>query len=70
MEIGITIKSKETSSKLASYEITGYPLYKLHWLLFVSVHTNLQDLIPTLALVVFIAYNYAAQVGIKSCRFV
>ena len=53
-----------------SYEITGYPLYKLHWLLFVSVHTNLQDLIPTLALVVCAAHNYAAKVGIKSCRFV
>ena len=48
-EVGITIKSKETSRKLANYEITGYPLYKLHWLPFVSVHTNLQDLIPTLA---------------------
>ena len=44
-EVGVTIKSKETSSKLASYEITDDPLYKLHWLLFVSVHTNLQDLI-------------------------
>ena len=30
---------------------------------------NLQDLIPTLALVVCVAYNYAAKVGIKSCRF-
>ena len=60
----------ETSSKLASYEITGYPLYKLHWLLFASVHTNLQDLIPTLALVACTAHNYAAKVGIKSCRFV
>ena len=39
-------------------------------LLFVSVHTNLQDLIPTLALVVYVAYNYAAKVGIKSFRFV
>ena len=29
----------------------------MHWLLFVSVHTNLQDLIPTLALVVCVAYN-------------
>ena len=46
------------------------PLYNLHWLLFVSVHANLQDLIPTLALVVCVAYNYAAKVGIKSCRFV
>ena len=36
-------------SQLSSYEMTGYPLYKLHWLLFVSGHTNLQDLIPTLA---------------------
>ena len=45
-------------------------LYKLHWLLFVSVHTDLQDLIPTLVLVVCAAYNYAAKVGIKSCRFV
>ena len=66
----ITIKSKETSNKLrsqlSSYEMTGYPLYKLHWLLFVSVRTNLQDLIPTLALVVFVSYNYAAKVGIKS----
>ena len=69
-EVGITIKSKETSSKLARYEITGYPLYKLHWVLFVSVNTNLQDLIPTLALVAFVAYNYAAKVGIKSYRFV
>ena len=61
-EVGITIKSKETSSKLA-----GYPAMKslnLHWLLFVSVYTNLQDLIPTLALVVCVAYNYAAKVGI------
>ena len=46
--------------------MTGYPLYKLHWLLFVSARTNLQDLIPTLALVVFVSYNYAAKVGIKS----
>ena len=69
-EVGITIKSNKTSSKLASYEITGHPLYKLHWLLFVSVHTHLQDLIPTLALVVFVAYNYAAKVGIKFCRCV
>ena len=42
--VGIAIKSKGISSKLASqlssYEITGYPLYKLHWLLFVSIHTN------------------------------
>ena len=30
---------------------------------------NLQDLIPTLALVVCVSYNYAAEVGIKSCRF-
>ena len=37
---------------------------------YVSVHTNLQDLIPTLALVVRVAYNYATKVGIKSCRFV
>ena len=36
----------------------------------VSVHINLQDLIPTLALVVCAAHNYAAKVGIKSCRFV
>ena len=43
--------------------MTGYPLYKLHWLLFVSVRTNLQDLIPTLALVVYVFYNYAAKVG-------
>ena len=48
-------KSKETSSKLASYpamkSLATHALYKLHWLLFVSVHTNLQlqDLIPTLA---------------------
>ena len=48
-EVGIKIKSKETSSKPANCEITVYPLYKLHWLLFVSVHTNLQHLIPTLA---------------------
>ena len=67
-KVGITVKSKETSSKLASYEITAtYVLYKLHWLLFVSVHTNLQDLIPTLALVVCATYIYAAKVGIKSC---
>ena len=39
-------------------------------ILFLSVQTNLQDLIPTLALVVCVAYNYAAKVGIKSCRFV
>ena len=34
----MAIKSKETSIKLASYLAmkTGYPLYKLHWLLFVS----------------------------------
>ena len=41
--IGIAIKGKGTSSKLAllsSYEITGYPVYKLHWLLSVSLHTN------------------------------
>ena len=56
--------------QLSSYKITGYQVYKRHWLLFVSVHTNLQDLIPTLALVVFVAFNYAAKVGIKSCRFV
>ena len=31
--------------------------------------TNIQDLIPTLALVVCVAYNYAAKVGIKSCIF-
>ena len=37
------------------------PLYHLHWLLFVSVNTNLQDLILTLALVVCAAYNYAAK---------
>ena len=30
---------------------------------------NLQDLIPTLALVVCVSYNYAAKVGVKSCRF-
>ena len=52
-EVGITIKI----SQLSSYKITGYPLYKLHWLLFVSVHTNLQDLIPTLALVVCDVYS-------------
>ena len=62
-EVGITIKSKETSSKVASYPVMkslqlATPLYKLHWLLFVAVHTNLQDLIPTLALVVFVAYIY------------
>ena len=45
--------------------MTGYPLYNLHWLLFVSVHTSLQDLFPTLALVVCAAYNYAAKVGIN-----
>ena len=44
-------------------------LDKLHWLLFVSVNSNLQDLIHTLALVAFVAYNNAATVGIKSCRF-
>ena len=68
MEVGITVKGKETSSQLSSYEITDYPLYKLHWLLFVSVHTNLQDLIPTLALVVCAAYIYAAKVGITYMR--
>ena len=67
------MKSKEISSKLASYpamkslathstSCTGYYLC--------SVHTNLQDLIPTLALVFFVAYNYTSKVGIKSCRFV
>ena len=31
---------------------------------------NIQDLIPTLlAIVVCFFYNYAAKVGIKSCRF-
>ena len=30
---------------------------------------NLQDLFPTLALAVCIAYIIAAKVGIKSCRF-
>ena len=30
-----------------------------------SVHTHLQDLIPTSALVVCDAYNYVAKVGIK-----
>ena len=30
---------------------------------------NLQDLIPTLALVNCVAYNYADKVGIKSCKF-
>ena len=37
--VGITIKSKETSGKLAiynSYENPDYPLYKPHWLLFVA----------------------------------
>ena len=48
-EVGITIKSKETSSKLVSYENHWLRLYKLHWLLFVSVNANLQDLIPTVA---------------------
>ena len=38
--------------------------------LFQPASANLQDLIPTLALVVCDAYNYAAKVGIKSCRFV
>ena len=52
-----------------STSCTGYTLYKLHWLLFVSVHTKLQDLIPTLAIVVCAAYIYAAKVGIKSSRF-
>ena len=54
-------------------------LARNHWLptlqaalanIFVSVHTNLQDLIPTFALVVCVAYNYAAKLRIKSCRFV
>ena len=31
---------KEISGKLSSYEIPDYPLYKLQWLLFVSVHAN------------------------------
>ena len=30
-----------------------------------SVHTNLQDLIPILALVVCVAYTYAAKVGLN-----
>ena len=30
-----------------------------------SVHTNLQDLIPTLALVDFVTYNYAAKVKLN-----
>ena len=43
--VEITIKSKETSGKLdiqlrTSYEISDYPLYKPHWLLFVSVDAN------------------------------
>ena len=51
-EAGITIKSKETSSKLASYPAMKYWLPILQAalaILFVSVHTNLQDLIPTVA---------------------
>ena len=33
---------------------------------YLSVHTNLQDLIPTLALVrSFVVHNYVAKVGIK-----
>ena len=55
---------------MASYPAMSSLAIKLHWLLFVSVHTNLQDLIPTLALLVCAAYNYAVKVGIKSCRFV
>ena len=35
-----------------------------------SLHEAIHYLIPTLALIVFVAYNYAAKVEIKSCRFV
>ena len=31
---------------------------------------NLQDLIPTLAVIVCVSYNYAVKVEIESCRFV
>ena len=54
-EVWITIKSKETSSKLARASYPAMRSLATHstsctgWLLFVSVHTNLQDLIPTLA---------------------
>ena len=65
MEVGITIKSKETSSKVASYPaIKSLPTHST------NVHTNLQDLIPTFALVVCAACDYAAKVGFKSFRFV
>ena len=33
-------KPKQVVSQLSSKEITGYPLYMQHWLLFVSVHAN------------------------------
>ena len=39
-EVEIAIKSKETNSQLSSLEIVSYPLYRQHWLLFVSVHEN------------------------------
>ena len=32
---------KQVCSQLSSYETTDYPLYKKHWLLFVSVHENM-----------------------------
>ena len=37
-EVGITIKSKETSNQLSSLEIASYPLYRQHWVLTVYVH--------------------------------
>ena len=34
------VRSKETINQPSSLEIACYPLYKTHWLLFVSVHEN------------------------------
>ena len=39
-ESGITLKSKDTSIQLSSLEIASCPLYRWHWLLFVSIHAN------------------------------
>ena len=62
--VGIVIKVRnQVASYVCSQEIAGYPPYRQHWLLFVSVHANnsswvvismhaqvnLKDLIPTLA---------------------
>ena len=38
----ITVKvRKQVASWLSCYEMANYPLYKLHWLLFVSVLANI-----------------------------